>query len=377
MPFANLLADFASAFQQDNRILRLRFAANSGIADDALLPESLSGSEQLSQCYRYTLTCLSPDAALELKHFNGQPVEIGIELPDSTERTITGLVTSSQQLASDGGFARYQLTIEPALALLSQRRAARVFQDQSVMQIIGQILDEHRAANPIFQQSFAWQADLSKDYPSRSYCIQYRESDLEFINRLAAEEGISYRFQYTPGDNPLHTVIFFDDPLSLPQNPQSNLRFGHAQPGLIKIPVKTSLKNGTAAANSSPASPRLPATTTNPWSPTKPKPIAASMQVMPAPMPKQAWSPTTRKPNTTGLTAMKCNATPHYAKTPKTPKPNTSAPKARCGTYTWATGSPWTITRYTTKTWRGNGSFWSPDLRCKRQITYSTIGVRR
>ena len=231
MDFSQLIADFASAFQQDNRILRLRFAANAGIADDALLPENLTGTEQLSQCYRYQLTCLSPDAALELKHFNGQPVEIGIELPDSTERTITGLVSSSQQLASDGGFARYQLTIEPALALLSQRRAARVFQDQSVMQIIGQILDEHRAANPIFQQSFAWQADLSKEYPSRSYCIQYRESDLAFIQRLAAEEGISYRFQYTPGDNPLHTVIFFDDPLSLPQNPQSNLRFGHAESG--------------------------------------------------------------------------------------------------------------------------------------------------
>jgi type VI secretion system secreted protein VgrG len=242
MDFSQLIADFASTFQQANRILRLRFAANSGIADDALLPESLAGSEQLSQCYRYTLTCLSPDAALELKHFNGQPVEIAIELPDSSERSITGLVSSSHQLSSDGGFARYELTIEPALALLRERRAARVFQDQSVMQIIGQILDEHRAANPIFQQSFAWQADLSKEYPSRSYCIQYRESDLEFIQRLAAEEGISYRFQYTPGDNPLHTVIFFDDPLSLPQNPQSNLRFGHAEPGLDKNPGEDVVK---------------------------------------------------------------------------------------------------------------------------------------
>ena len=238
----SLLADYASLLQQANRILRLRFAANSGIAEDTLTPESLKGSEQLSRCYRYVLTCVSPDAALELKYFNGLPAEIAIELPDSSERTITGLVTSSRQLESDGGAARYQLTIEPALALLRERRAARVFQDQSVMQIIGQILDEHRAANPIFQQSFSWQADLSKEYPSRSYCIQYRESDLAFIQRLAAEEGISYRFQYSSGDNPLHTVIFFDDPLSLPQNPQANLRFGHAQPGLDKNPGEDVVK---------------------------------------------------------------------------------------------------------------------------------------
>ena len=111
MPFADLLADFASAFNQANRLLRLRFAANAGIAPDALLPEKLTGGEQLSQCYHYQLTCLSPDAGQELKYLNGLPAEIAILLPDGNERSITGLVSTSRQLASDGGFARFQLDI--------------------------------------------------------------------------------------------------------------------------------------------------------------------------------------------------------------------------------------------------------------------------
>ena len=231
MDLSNLLSDFATAFTQDHRLLRLRFGASSGLASNELLPERLAGTEQLSACYRYQLTCLSPDASIELKRFMGQPVEVGLLLSDNTERTITGLVTQTAQVGSDGGFARFELTIEPALALLTHRRNARVFQDLSVVEIVGTVLDEHRASNPIFQQSFAWQNDLKQTYPQRSYCSQYRESDLEFITRLLAEEGISYRFTFTAGANPLHTLILFDDPLGLSQNPQPILRFGGAEEG--------------------------------------------------------------------------------------------------------------------------------------------------
>ena len=66
MDYIQLLADYASAFNQTNRLLRLYLAENAGLAPDALLPEQLQGREQLSTCYRYTLTCLSPNAGLEL-----------------------------------------------------------------------------------------------------------------------------------------------------------------------------------------------------------------------------------------------------------------------------------------------------------------------
>ena len=134
-----MLAGFATAFLQDNRLLVLHFAPTSGIADEVLLPHTLNGSEALSTCYRFELNCLSLDAQLELKHFQGQVVEIGILQSDGERRYINGIVSSAQTLGSDGGFAQYGLTIEPALALLTHRVNSRAFQDKSVVEIVSAI----------------------------------------------------------------------------------------------------------------------------------------------------------------------------------------------------------------------------------------------
>ncbi|RBL87919.1 hypothetical protein DDE05_00695 [Streptomyces cavourensis] len=99
-------------------------------------------------------------------------------------------------LGADGSLTAFELRIEPALALLAQRRNARVFQDKSVPQIVQTILNEHIAGNAAIRAAFQHQADLLHDYPLRSYCVQYDEDDLAFITRLLAEEGISYRFDH-------------------------------------------------------------------------------------------------------------------------------------------------------------------------------------
>jgi type VI secretion system secreted protein VgrG len=226
MDFSTLLADFAAAFSQEQRMLTLRFADGAGIADDALLPDRLQGREQLSGNYRYELTCLSPDAGLELKHLQGQILEIGILQADDSRRHINGIVTKAQQQGSEGGFATYALTLEPALALLALRRNSRAFQDLSVPEIVSAILDEHRAANPVIQAAFKLDKQLEKDYPQRSYCLQYRESDLAFIERLLREEGISHTFTFSQDDNsPMHTLVLFDDVYRLPEQTQANIRF--------------------------------------------------------------------------------------------------------------------------------------------------------
>jgi type VI secretion system secreted protein VgrG len=224
-----LLSGFSNAFIQHNRLLVLHFAPASGIADDVLLPHTLSGSEALSTCYRFDLNCLSLDTQLELKHFQGQVVEIGILQSDGERRHINGIVSSAQTLGSDGGFAQFSLTIEPALALLTHRVNSRAFQDKSVVEIVSAILDEQRSANPVFQASFQYQTQLNQTYPSRSYCLQYRESDLAFITRLLREEGISYRFSFSQdGGMPMHTLVLFDDVYSLEAQTQTNIRYHRA-----------------------------------------------------------------------------------------------------------------------------------------------------
>ncbi|SFN35939.1 Rhs element Vgr protein, partial [Formivibrio citricus] len=217
------LPDFASLFQQSARLLTLRL---EGLEGETLLPHTLQGEEGVSKLYRYGLVCLSPDAGLELKALLGRPARLGILSADGTERVICGLVTAAEYLGSDGGFARYGLTIEPALALLALRRTSRVFQDLSVPDIVQQILEEHQADNPAFTSTFQFSAETRLSYTPRSYCLQYRESDLDFITRLLAEEGISYTFRFDDsGETPIHTLVLFDDVWSLPACPQAAVRF--------------------------------------------------------------------------------------------------------------------------------------------------------
>ena len=206
---ADLAASGVSLFGQGSRLLKLRFAESSGFDSETLLPHRLTGEEGLSVGYRYVLECLSADTHLELKSLLGQPAEISLLLPDSGARLLCGLVTQASQSGADGGFAKYVLTLEPALSTLRHRRNSRVFQDKSVPEIVTCILDEHLAGNSAFPGAFQYRNLLTKDYPVRSYCLQYRETDLAFIERLLAEEGVSYR--YSHGSEPETSLLRGDE----------------------------------------------------------------------------------------------------------------------------------------------------------------------
>ncbi len=195
---ADLAASGVSLFGQGSRLLKLRFPESSSFGSETLLPHRLTGEEGLSTGYRYVLDCLSPDIHLELKGLLGQPAEVSLLLPDGGSRLLCGLVTHAAQNGADGGFAKYVLTLEPALATLRHRRNSRVFQDKTVPQIVTCLLDEHLAGNAAFPGAFQYRDLLTQDYPIRSYCLQYRETDLAFIERLLAEEGISYRYSHGP-----------------------------------------------------------------------------------------------------------------------------------------------------------------------------------
>lgn len=195
---ADLAASGVSLFGQGSRLLKLRFPESSSFGSETLLPHRLVGEEGLSVGYRYVLDCLSPDIHLELKGLLGQPAEVSLLLPDGGHRLLCGLITQATQNGADGGFAKYVLTLEPALATLCHRRNSRIFQDKTVPQIVACILDEHLAGNAAFTGVFQYRNLLTRNYPLRSYCLQYRETDLAFIERLLAEEGISYRYSHGP-----------------------------------------------------------------------------------------------------------------------------------------------------------------------------------
>ncbi len=221
---SSLLASFASAFSQNQRLITLSLDGGARISAEQLLPHHLEWDEAISGFYRGRLVCISPDIHIPLKSLLGLAVRVGILDAEGNESVRCGTISQAELLGSDGGFAHYALTIEAPVALLRHRRTSRVFQDMTVPDIVGQILAEHQAANGVFARVQTLAFEVQPAAP-RSYCLQYRESDADFITRLLAEEGYAWRFVHHDGDTPQVEMRVFDDPFSLPQVGIGRVRF--------------------------------------------------------------------------------------------------------------------------------------------------------
>lgn len=174
----------------------------------ALLPERMVMREAVSQPFELVLDCVSTSAAFELKLLIGEQVSLSLLQPDGIHKPWHGYVFEAAQLGSDGGLARYRLVMRPWLSFLAYRRDAYVFQDKTALQIIEDVFADYPQAK--------YRVDVTDELRVRSLCSQFRESDLEFVARLLAEEGLSYHFEHdADGDvasasGALHTLVITD-----------------------------------------------------------------------------------------------------------------------------------------------------------------------
>ncbi|MDM5141077.1 type VI secretion system tip protein VgrG [Aeromonas bestiarum] len=147
------------------------------------------------------------------------PCELRVWYEGSLQRRVSGVVAQFAQ--GDTGFrrTRYSMVVKPALWRLSLRTNARIFQAQKPEEILSILLQEHG----ITDYAFA----LKNEHAQREYCVQYRESDLAFLNRLAAEEGMFYFHEFEAGK---HRIVFADDAAALQEGPA--LFFNLANQGL-------------------------------------------------------------------------------------------------------------------------------------------------
>jgi len=161
------------------------------------------GRERLSRCFRFDLEVDAPTAS-EPSALLGQAARLELSVGGKS-RLVVGLiagVTRGEVLAD--GRRRLRLRLAPKLSVLAHRRMSRVFQDLTVGDIVGRVLGEH---------GVAFRAELHLEHPKREYCVQHDESDLAFVSRLSAEEGIAFRFDAPDAEAPLDTpevVVFFD-----------------------------------------------------------------------------------------------------------------------------------------------------------------------
>jgi len=190
----------AAGITQNQRLLRLHTPLGPQVllAERAEVIEGIGPDDGAPHAgFSIRLTALSTDTYLELDDLLGQPVLLELLTAQSRSdlRPWHGHVTGFSLLGSDGGMARYELVIEPWLALLRWRQDSFVFQDMTVMQIVDAVFQRHNGQGQLVP-AWRWELADAAAYPRRSLCIQYNESDLAFVSRLLAEEGLFCWFEH-------------------------------------------------------------------------------------------------------------------------------------------------------------------------------------
>ncbi|EAA8471441.1 type VI secretion system tip protein VgrG [Salmonella enterica] len=173
---------------------------------------SFEGHEQLSAPFCYDIQFTSSDKAIAPESVLMQDGSFSLTAPpvqgmpvQTPLRTLYGVITGFKQLSSSRDEARYEVRLEPRLALLSRSHQNAIYQNQSVPQIVEKILRERHEMRG---QDFVF--TLKSEYPAREQVMQYGEDDLTFVSRLLSEVGIWFRFA-TDARLKIEVIEFYDD----------------------------------------------------------------------------------------------------------------------------------------------------------------------
>ncbi|WP_263754494.1 type VI secretion system Vgr family protein [Kosakonia cowanii] len=159
---------------------------------DGLLFWKLTGREALSEAFAFSLTVLGTDARIDRSQLLGQPVTVNVPTQGIAGGTrhfngkITRVAVSATEM-SGTRYAVYRLTVEPDVWPMKRDRNLRIFQEQTVPQIVKTLLGEYQVN---------LEDRLTGSYRSWGYCVQYQESSFDFISRLMELEGIAYHFSH-------------------------------------------------------------------------------------------------------------------------------------------------------------------------------------
>ncbi|KOC88094.1 type VI secretion system tip protein TssI/VgrG [Winslowiella iniecta] len=169
---------------------------------DGLLFWKLEGEEALSEAFTLQVTLLSTDARIERRALLGQPITLSIPVQGLlATRYLNGKITRvkvhSEEL-NGTRYAVYSLTMEPDLWPMKRDRNLRIFQNQTVPQIIKSLLHQYNVTT---------EDKLSGRYRLWEYCVQYQESSFDFISRLMELEGIYYFFRHQQDQ---HVMVLMD-----------------------------------------------------------------------------------------------------------------------------------------------------------------------
>lgn len=185
-------------FTQVNRLISL----DTPLGKDVLLLQGFTARESISRLFNFQLDLLSEKNSISFDSIIGQNVTVRLNLHDGTSnRYFNGYVSRFAQSGADARFTHYQMEVVPWLWFLTRNADCRIFQNKSIPQIIQQVFTD-RGFNDFENR-------VTGEYEPREYCVQYRETDFNFVSRLMEQYGIFYFFKHEDGQ---HTLVLADNP---------------------------------------------------------------------------------------------------------------------------------------------------------------------
>ncbi|CAB3741853.1 hypothetical protein LMG22037_06535 [Paraburkholderia phenoliruptrix] len=203
MGVQELAAAIGAGINQTERLVKL----DTPLGADALVPQRAIGKSRIGRNFEFTVDAVSLLYSLELKTLIAGPVTLWIQQTDKTYLPHHGYIHTARRLGSDGGLTAYQIGFSSWMHFLKFRKDARVFQDQTVDEILTAVFNGHPQAQGAFR------FELQKPLPQRSFCVQY-DDDWNFCHRLMESEGLFGYFEHAE-DGKSHTLVVTDDVYSL------------------------------------------------------------------------------------------------------------------------------------------------------------------
>jgi type VI secretion system secreted protein VgrG len=185
------------AYTQDHRVI----AIETPLGKDVLLLLSFSAHEAVSRPFRISAEFLSENSSVDFTKIVGQKVSISLKLADDSKRYFSGYVSRFSQTGSDRRFTHYHAEIVPWLWFLTRRADCRIFQSMTIPEIVTKIFKDRGFGD--FRNA------LQGDFEQREYCVQYRETDFNFVSRLMEQYGIFYFFEH---EKDKHTLVMGNAP---------------------------------------------------------------------------------------------------------------------------------------------------------------------
>jgi type VI secretion system secreted protein VgrG len=205
-------------YTQQGRLI----AIDTPLGDDVLLLQGFTGHEGISRLFSFHLDLLSDNNAISFDDIVGQNVTVSVTLADQSERYFNGFVSRFAQSGADARFTHYQMEVVPWLWFLTRNADCRIFQNMSIPDIVQQVFSDRGFSD--------FKSTLTGTYDPREYCVQYRETDFNFVSRLMEHVGIFYFFEHEDGK---HTLVLADSASAYQPCPgQSSAQYNQAGGGL-------------------------------------------------------------------------------------------------------------------------------------------------